>query len=94
MLNINAYLELEKQREIEGESSEEENSLKIQDLQNFFSNPSNADKNIVDESIHIHYKAIFDAFNEALNHSRLYSGNTAPLPWDIAQPMKLTNSKC
>ena len=51
------------------------------------------DQNIIKESVHIHYKAVFDAFNEALNCLRLYKGMPAPLPWDKDQPLKLSDGK-
>lgn len=30
---------------------------------------------------HIHHKAIFDAFNEALENERLYKIHGEPMPW-------------
>ena len=90
LLDIKTYLEYEKIRENSEESLEEEFEGN-QGLQNFFSNPINVDKEVISESLHIHYKSIFDAFNEALNSLRLYNGLPAPLPWDEDQPLNLDN---
>jgi hypothetical protein len=67
LLPINTYLDLEKEREqeLEAEGDCSENST---NLLNFFSNHSTAkDKDMYTESLHIHNKAIFDAFNDALS---------------------------
>lgn len=94
MLPINTYLDLEKKREeeleAEGEIEESENST---NLFNYFSKNSSAkNKDILSESLHIHNKAIFDAYNEALSFSRLYGGKPAPLPWDCVQSLKISTS--
>jgi hypothetical protein len=95
LLSINTYLDLEKKREEELEAEgEAENSENSTNLFNYFSkNTSAKNKDTLTESIHIHNKAIFDAYNEALSLSRLYGGKPAPLPWDYVQPLKISNSR-
>ena len=52
---------------------------------------NNAEKG--NDNLHIHHKAVFDAFNEALNHQRLYHDISTPLPWDQVSVLKSKISK-
>ena len=48
---------------------------------------------MITESTHIHNKAIFDAFNEAINNFRIYNTKGAPMPWDRARPLMLAHGE-
>jgi hypothetical protein len=79
VIPISVYLELEKERE-EKEEIPEQNEL-------------NFERNIFTESVHIHNKAIFDAFNEALIDQRLYKRKGEPLPWEGEYAYQLSPGK-
>lgn len=72
MLSNHTYLDLENDRERALEDTDD--PFYALEEQNFFSHQSDVEKGIVTESIHIHRKAFFDAFNEALNCQRSYKG--------------------
>lgn len=93
VLPIKIYLDLEKARE-ENLEAEGDESREYPWIYNYLANQNNSyDKSIATESIHIHNKALFDAFNEALMGFRPHQSKGEPLPWDSNHGLKINYSK-
>jgi hypothetical protein len=82
ILSIELYLSLEKQREEENDANKM-NSTIDQKYQDYFDNEEIRDKlPEITECEHIHNKAVFDCFNEALDYFRPRSLKGATMPWN------------
>jgi len=71
-LPVDLYLEIERQRE--------ENQMRVGIIGLGVNNVEN-ESSIIQESVHIHNKAIFDALNESLMKFRPYGIQGEPMPW-------------
>mmetsp|Transcript_25793 Transcript_25793/g.29731 ORF Transcript_25793/g.29731 Transcript_25793/m.29731 type:complete len:163 (-) Transcript_25793:240-728(-) len=81
ILPISVYLDLEKEREERMEA--------MDNSEEFLDSVASCPNGVLTESIHIHNKALFDGFNDALDTFRLYKQKGEPMPWNIEGPLKL-----
>lgn len=70
VLNLEVYLEIEKQRKNKG-------------MFNYEHETDENKKKLLRESEHIHNKALFDAVNESLLQFRPYGKDGEPMPWSV-----------
>lgn len=71
ILPVDLYLDIERQREEQHLRLLYSHQGEIADIEN----------SVVQESVHIHNKAIFDALNESLMKFRPYGIQGEPMPW-------------